>query len=208
MHGLGRGERSRAGDAQPLRSLGGISVARLSPTSLLAAVFLVKPLVTLVHELGHAAVALRVSSGIVVMLVGKPSTAFQVLFERLKVIWSPVPERLTLSLRPAGVCRYDQANVKPRDKTLVTLAGPLATALLIPVFIWATVECAGMSQWIPATWGLSALGAFVSCLYNLDPRPANDAERAALDKPRRGGPKALAVYRAWRNEGDIWKTNP
>ncbi len=33
MHGLGRGERSRAEDAQPLRSLGGISVARLSPTS-------------------------------------------------------------------------------------------------------------------------------------------------------------------------------
>jgi len=33
MHGLGRGERRRAEDAQPLRSLGGISVARLSPTS-------------------------------------------------------------------------------------------------------------------------------------------------------------------------------
>jgi hypothetical protein len=33
MHGLGRGERNRAEDAQPSRSLGGISVARLSPTS-------------------------------------------------------------------------------------------------------------------------------------------------------------------------------
>jgi RNA-directed DNA polymerase len=33
MHGSGRGERKRAEDAQPLRSLGGISVARLSPTS-------------------------------------------------------------------------------------------------------------------------------------------------------------------------------
>jgi hypothetical protein len=167
----------------------------------IAAEFLVMPLVTLVHEMGHAAVALRVSSGIVVVVVGKPSTAFQVLFERLKVIWSPVPERLTLSPRPAGACRYDQADVKPRDQMLVTLAGPLATSLLIPVFIWATVECAGMPQWIPATWGLSALGAFISCLYNLDPRPATDAERAALNKPRRDGPQALAAYRAWRATG-------
>ena len=27
-----------------------------------------------------------------------------------------IAERLTLEPRPAGVCRYDQANVKPRDK--------------------------------------------------------------------------------------------
>ena len=33
MHGSGRGGRKRVDDAQPLRSLGGISVARLSPTS-------------------------------------------------------------------------------------------------------------------------------------------------------------------------------
>ena len=33
MHGSGRGERNRADDAQPFRSLGGIPVAHLSPTS-------------------------------------------------------------------------------------------------------------------------------------------------------------------------------
>ena len=162
---------------------------------LLAAEFLVMPLITLAHEMGHAAVALRVSSGAVIVHVGRPGTGFEIHFERLKVSWSPIPAR---GVQFRGVCVWNGPAASARDWLVVSLAGPLVTALLIPVFVWATVESVGMPVWITTAFGLSALGAFISCLYNLDPRPANDAERAAPYRARRDGPKALAAYRAWR----------
>jgi len=170
--------------------------------ALLVAEFVVKPFATLIHELAHATVALRVAPGHVVVVVGRPDTTIQIHFERLKLWWSPVPMRHNwLGLKPGGVCKCDIRNATPRDQLLVALAGPLATALLIPVFIWATVECAGMPQWIPATWGLSALGAVISCLFNLDPRPTSDSERSGHNWIWRDGPRALAAYRAWRAAG-------
>lgn len=170
----------------------------------IVAEFVVRPLATLIHELGHAVVALRVAPGPVVVVVGRPSTAFQILFERLKIAWSPFPMQPSLlHPRRGGYCRFDQRRVGPRDRMLVGLAGPAATALLIPIFIWATVESAGMPQWIPAAWGLSALGAFISVAYNLDPRPANDSERTSPNEPMRDGPRTLAAYREWRAQREL-----
>jgi hypothetical protein len=80
----------------------------------------------------------------------------------------------------------------------IGLSGPAATALLIPIFIWATIECAGMPRWIPAAWGLSALNACISVAYNLDPRPANGSERTGTNRLVRDGPRVLAAYREWR----------
>ncbi len=179
----------------------------LSPLNLLIAFILaelvVKPVATLVHELAHATVALRIAPGPVIVLVGKPDNAVQILFKRLKISWSPIPlRRQWLGFRPAGYCKWSAVEATSRDRLLVSLAGPLATALLIPLFIWATVEYAGMSQWIPATWGICALDALISCLFNLDPRPANDAERAGANRIKRDGPQALAAYREWRAIGD------
>jgi hypothetical protein len=172
--------------------------------ALLVAEFAVKPLATLIHELGHAVVALRVAPGPVVVVVGRPSTAFQVLFEHLKVMWSPLPMRSSwLRPSPGGYCKFDQRGVDPRDRMLVGLAGPAATALLVPIFIWATFECAGMPQWIPVVWGLSALGACISLAYNLDPRPANTSERTAATGSMRDGPRALAAYREWRAQREL-----
>jgi hypothetical protein len=69
------------------------------------------------------------------------------------------------------------------------------TALLIPVYVVATVLTKTSPSWIPATFGLSAFGCFVSCLVNLDPRRTADEVKSSF---RRDGPQALAAYRAMR----------
>ncbi len=55
----------------------------VSPLNLLIAFMLaelvVRPFATLIHELAHATVALRVAPGPVIVLVGKPDNAFQIL---------------------------------------------------------------------------------------------------------------------------------
>jgi hypothetical protein len=76
--------------------------------------------------------------------------------------------------------------------------GPDPPRLALQIFIWATIECAGLPQWIPAAWGLSALGACISVAYNLDSRPANTHERKGTNRVIRDGPRALAAYREWK----------
>jgi hypothetical protein len=163
--------------------------------ALTLAELLVRPVITLIHELGHAVVALTVSPGPVIVHVGRPSAAIGVLWGRLTVHWSPVPAQ---GVRSRGICVWGGQDASDLRRLAVSLAGPVATALLIPVFILATVECADLPQWIPATWGLSALGAFISCLVNFDPRSTKDAKQPASLAPRGDGPMALAAYRRWR----------
>lgn len=179
-----------------MRHVGPVHISLLDwCVALVAAEFVVAPLATLAHELGHAWVALRLTSGRVIVHVGRPSMALGVDFERLMIRWSPVPAR---GVEFRGVCIWDAASATPRDRFQVTIAGPLVTVSLIPLFVLGAFASAGGPDWIPATFGLSALGAFISCLVNLDPRPANATERAAPGRSRRDGPKAIAAYRAWR----------
>lgn len=89
----------------------------------------------------------------------------------------------------------------PRQQLLVYLGGPLVTALLIPMLVWAAIECASMPGWISATWILSTFGATWSLLYSLDPRSANKKERESSSHLLRDGPLAIAAYRAWRARG-------
>jgi hypothetical protein len=91
------------------------------------------PLLTLAHEMGHAAVALRVSPGRVIVHVGRPATGFEVHFERLKVCWSPIPSR---GVQFRGVCVWEGRTASARAWLAVSLAGPLVTASLIPILAW------------------------------------------------------------------------
>jgi hypothetical protein len=142
-------------------------------------------------------VALRKTSGPVTISVGRPSAAIGIQFERLKISWSPVPARgvgfrgITTSKGP----------VAPRDRMWVTLAGPIATVLLLPVYVALAILTAGDPGWIPATFGLGALACFVGLLFNLDPRPADAAERAGTKPMGRDGPQAMAAYREMRRSG-------
>lgn len=156
--------------------------------------FVISPLSTLAHELGHAAIALRVSSGPVFVHVGRPPPLLRWRFTRLQVNWSPLPPR---GVPFAGLCLYRPAR-SPRGRLAVTVAGPAVTAILVPVLLLAMATSLSSPGWVPATWGLGALTAFVSLLYNIDPRPATRAERSGAATTRRDGPLALAEFRAWR----------
>jgi hypothetical protein len=172
----------------------------VSPIDLLIAVllvsFVVSPLAALAHELGHAAVALRLSSGPVIVHVGRPPAPLRWHFERLQITWSPLPPR---GVPFGGLCLSCPA-ASPRARLAVLLAGPAVTALLVPAFLLAMVASLDSPGWVSATWGLAALSAFASLLYNIDPRPATKAERGGPTTMRRDGPVALAEFRAWRHD--------
>ncbi len=154
--------------------------------------FVVSPLSTLAHELGHARAALRAAPGKVTIVVGRKSAALGIFFERLGIWWSPIPAR-GVSFR--GICIWNARLATPRGRLSVALRGPLVTALLIPVYAAAAAVTRTSPAWIPATFGLSAFACFVGCLVNLDPRISAEEKNVSL---RRDGPQALAAYRAMR----------
>ena len=160
--------------------------------ALVLAEFVVSPLSTLAHELGHAGAALREAPGKVTIVVGRKSAAFGIFFERLGIWWSPIPAR-GVSFR--GVCIWNARLATPRGRLSVALRGPLVTALLIPIYAAAAVATRTLPVWIPATFGLSAFACFVGCLVNLDPRRTTEEKKTSL---RRDGPQALAAFREMR----------
>ena len=160
---------------------------------ILLASFLVMPFATLVHELGHAVLALRFSVGRVTVQVGRPPPLIEVEGERLRVRWSPVPGR---GVPFAGLCQWDNRYATDLEMMAVILAGPLLEALLVPLFLWATIDSVGSPHWLTATWLATALAVFSKLLINLDPRVTDEELRTGrLDCD---GQRARAVYRAWR----------
>jgi hypothetical protein len=161
--------------------------------ALLLAEFVLTPLSTLAHELGHAAAALKATpvGTKVTVVVGRKTAAVGIVFERLTIWWSPVPAR-GVSFR--GVCIWQAHLASHRDRLAVALWGPAITALLIPAYVAAAVLTRTSPTWIPATFGLGAFSCFISLLMNLDPRTTS-AERKARSI-RWDGPQALAAYRA------------
>ncbi len=157
-------------------------------------VLVVTPTLILAHELGHAIIALRATSGPVVVHVGRPPGMVRLKYGRLEVVWSLVPARWG---QFAGVCLWNPTGVSRRARLIFILAGPIMTSLLIPAFLLAAIACGGMPGWISATWTLSAIGAFAALLVDTYPWPASRVERAA-GASRRDGPRAVAAYRAWR----------
>jgi hypothetical protein len=154
--------------------------------------FVVSPLSTLAHELGHARAALHAAPGKVTIVVGRKSAAVGIFFERLGIWWSPIPAR-GVSFR--GICFWNARLASPRGHLTVALQGPVVTALLIPTYAAGAVVTRTSPAWIPATFGLSAFACFIGCLVNLDPRITAEEKKGSL---RRDGPQALAAYRAMR----------
>jgi len=95
----------------------------ISPDLLVVAIFvaaLLTPLFTLIHELGHAAVALTRTEGLVTVRVGRSPAAWQMRFGRL---------RFQLSLRPA---RHEPAGIATAHAGL-SFAGRIAFLMAGPV---------------------------------------------------------------------------
>jgi hypothetical protein len=160
--------------------------------------FVVQPVSTLIHELGHAAVARRVTNGPVSVAVGRgPYLRFAV--DRVQVNFSFLPSRGVLF---RGVCRFDPAGVSWRNRARLALAGPAATfvelclAVAIAARIWGDAGALARNM-----IALAALGLLISLVMNLIPRttgpiPNDGAQaRAALknDRAQLALPKARAT---------------
>jgi hypothetical protein len=98
----------------------------ISPPLLIAAFFvaaLLTPLFTLIHELGHAAVALTRTEGLVTVRVGRSPTAWQMRFGRLRFQLSLHPARN----EPAGLATV-HARLSLTGRIAFLVAGPIADA--------------------------------------------------------------------------------
>ncbi len=93
----------------------------------------------LAHELGHAAVALRLTSGPVQVLVGRQSGLVRLSVGRLRVSIHLEPAR---GVGWSGLCVYKSSGV-PNDELLITAAGPIASLL------WAVLCTLSLAIWGP-----------------------------------------------------------
>jgi len=173
--------------------------------------FLVQPFSTLIHELGHAVVARRVSSGRVSIIVGRgPYLSFTL--RDVRINFSLLPAR---GVMIRGVCRHDPAGVSWRARAMIALAGPTTTILELLVGLdVATDFWHGGGPIIRNLLALSLVGLGASAVVNLLPRTtghrslarvvSNDGSQAvaALRLHRAGAPLPVPVPGPSRRTGD------
>jgi hypothetical protein len=155
--------------------------------------FLVQPLSTLVHELGHAVAVICLAKRTARVVVGREPWA-QLTVDRLDVRFSLVPAR-GVSFR--GICVYDSTGISWRSLGLIALAGPLATL----------VELAVLGAVAPALWHagavarglilLTAGGLIATLVANLSPDPleANPARAVVTQSDGWNARRAFALHR-------------
>jgi len=154
------------------------------------AAFVIAPLVTLAHELGHAAIALCSGRGRVSVVVGHPSRAVTGRLGRLQVTFSPLRAN---GVSFDGLCICEQPPAGRRAAIALLLAGPLMTAACLAALTWAALSSLDAPGWQLATLVCGALDCLCQLLVNLDPRREPHERPGEL---RRDGPRAVALARA------------
>ncbi len=157
----------------------------------LIAALLLRPFMTLAHELGHAFVALRITTGPVLVQVGRQSPMVEVVGERLRIRFSMLPAKGGVSWR--GFCASREGESTYLELCGEALAGPAVTALWGAAFFLAVVKSKGGPGWITATCLFCCAEAVVSLLENLKPRRAKGEGWLRQD-----GAWALECIRQWR----------
>jgi hypothetical protein len=159
----------------------------------LALEFVVQPLSTLLHELGHAAAVMCLAKRSARVVVGREPWV-ELIVGGLHLRFSLVPAR-GVSFR--GVCVYDSIGVPWRTLGLIALAGPLATLAELGVLAAAT----------PVLWHTGAVarglvvltlgGLVASLLTNLSGAPLEASRRRAVVAQRDGwnARRAFALHR-------------
>jgi hypothetical protein len=161
---------------------------------------LVGPLVALIHEMGHACVALWRTTGPVVVVVAVPGLGVGRRVGRVQFAAQPV--------RGAdGLCAYDQQGLAGWEIALVALAGPFASLVAAAATFALTPHVSGVLQGL--LWAMTfggALGGIVGALpltfrtgkgddavdTRLDGLQARDALRGR-PRPSQPGPPAIDV---------------
>lgn len=134
--------------------------------SLFIVALLVRPVTTLLHELGHAIAAIRLADRPALVIVGREPW--------VSTKWGRVALRFSLVPRPArtqrGLCAYDGSGLPWRTIGWISLAGPIATG----------VTLAAVLAGAPGIWTAGVLGRYITfwtvvmlftdLIVNLDPR--------------------------------------
>jgi hypothetical protein len=136
------------------------------PLALALLEFVVQPVSSLIHELGHGVVACRLGGAPASIMVGRgPWMRFSL--GKIRINFSLMPTR---GVMIRGVCRYHAKDLSWRSRALVSLAGPTATliellgGLALARLIWPGVGTFGRNLIV-----LSLLGLIGSLIVNLLP---------------------------------------
>jgi membrane-associated protease RseP (regulator of RpoE activity) len=149
------------------RKVGGPLTPQQLLLMLLALEFVVQPVSTLIHELGHAVVARRVTRKPVAVMVGRGPYA-KLAFAGVRVNFSLLPAR---GMMIAGVCRSDASEASWHDRAAIALAGPVATVFeLLGVVVTASVVWSHAGPLPRNLLAVTAVGLLSGAVWNLIPR--------------------------------------
>ena len=141
----------------------------LTPAQVVTLVLLA-PVLILVHELGHAAVALRCTRDEpVIVAVRWHWTIFLPPVGRLRLVFSP----LRGDLEAGGWCAAGTAQMHPRQLMAYAAAGPVASALAALVAAASTVPLHTM--WAAIAWLAFAISTF-GAVFNAIPGCGRDGD--------------------------------
>jgi hypothetical protein len=152
-------------------------------------VFVIQPLSTLLHELGHAGAVSLIGRRHSFVMVGR-GPWLTVKRGRVTVHFSMLATR---GVRIAGVCRYDRSGLSWKQVGWIALAGPLATAaqlvlvLAIAPLLWTGGPTA---RYLIVMWTIGLAG---SLIINLMPQRSRDPGDHAT-ATRRDGTQAREAF--------------
>lgn len=131
--------------------------------------FVVQPVSTLVHQLGHGLAVWLLARRPAVVTVGRsPWLCFAVGSVDVRV--SPVPARGVVT---GGECRYDVNGVSWRTRGWISLGGPIATALELAVVGALASVLWGQGMFVRSSLLVVVLGLLVSLILTLVPGPTS-----------------------------------
>lgn len=151
--------------------------------------FVIQPLSTLVHELGHACAVTLIGRRQSSVIVGR-GPWLTVKRRRVTVHFSVLATR---GVRIAGVCRFDRSGLSWKQLGWIALAGPLATAaqlivvLAIAPLLWAHGPTI---RYLVVLW---TIGLATSLVINLVPQRSREpGDHATVT--RRDGTQAREAF--------------
>jgi hypothetical protein len=151
--------------------------------------FVIQPLSTLLHELGHAGAVALIGRRQSFVMVGR-GPWLTVKRGRVTVHFSVLATR---GVRIAGVCRYDRSGLSWKQLGWIALAGPLATAaqlmlvLAIAPLLWTYGPT---TRYLAVLWTIGLAG---SLIINLVPQRSSEPRDHAT-VTRRDGTQAREAF--------------